>query len=228
MKKTYLVFGAAGSIGKKVVYRLINDDHNVIASVKAHRGVGIETTILEGVNVVLVDNVADREMIEGISNRYKLDGIIYAVGHCPPGGFTDATKYPLSQLPLQNYKDEIDMHQIGALNVFQCLLPILKDGGCFVFISSAITRLKGQFPPFLQAYHYASVISAEDWLVDGMRHDPTVIERKIKIHRIAPISVDTPFHSGVPKPPKMLAVDEVVDEIARALKSEDVVDKMML
>lgn len=120
------------------------------------------------------------------------------------------------------------MHQIGALNTFQYMLDRVSDEGCFVFMSSAITRLKDQFPPFLQAHYHASVIGALDFLVDGMRQDPAVIERRIKIHRIAPAAVDTPFHATGPKPPKLIPVGEVVEEIIKALQSEEVVDKQII
>lgn len=158
----------------------------------------------------------------------KLDGIIYAVGHCPPGGFSEAIKYSLSQLPLETYQNEIGMHQVGVLNVFQCLLPNLKDGGCFVFLSSAITRLKDKFPPAMHAHYHASVIAAEDWLIEGMRHDPVVAERQIKIHRLAPAAVDTPFHHGGPQPPKLIPVGLVAEEVVRALGSDKHVDKELL
>ncbi|MGB9608792.1 MAG: SDR family NAD(P)-dependent oxidoreductase, partial [Minisyncoccia bacterium] len=159
---------------------------------------------------------------------YKLDGIIYAVGHCPPNGFQDAIKHPLSQLSLDKYRSEINMHQVGVLNVFQCMTPKLKDGGCFVFISSAITRLKGQFPPFLQAHYHASVISAEDWLIEGMRNDPLIIKRKIKVHRVAPAAVDTPFYQGYQGPkPKLIPIERVAKEIVHALQSEEIVDKQI-
>jgi len=91
--------------------------------------------------------------------------------------------------------------------------------------SSAVTRLKGAFPPFLQAHYHASVISALDWLIEGMRHDPVMAGMGIKIHRLAPIAVNTPFHTGGPRPPKLLEVEDVVREVLAALASEETVDK---
>lgn len=229
--KTYLVFGAAGSIGQETVHQLLAAGHRVIASVRERGKIKEELLRNEALLVNVIENVAHQQTLEAyasyLSNFCRLDGIIYAVGHCPPNGFLDAIKYPLSQLPLDEYEREIDMHQIGVLNVFQRMVGNLKNGGCFVFISSAITRLKGQFPPFLQAHYHASVISAEDWLVDGMRHDPIIAEREIKVHRVAPAAVDTLFHRGGPQPPKLIPISTVVEEIIRALQNKEVVDKQI-
>ncbi|OHA20103.1 MAG: hypothetical protein A2836_01435 [Candidatus Taylorbacteria bacterium RIFCSPHIGHO2_01_FULL_45_63] len=208
----------------------------MIASVREHHQRAQEKLSQKGAFVDVIKDVADRERMEAYSNNFfdyfpgnfnKLDGVIYAVGHCPPNGFPEAVKYPLSQLPLERYLNEINMHQVGVLNVFQCMLKNLKDGGCFVFISSAITRLKGQFPPFLQAHHYASAISAKDWLVEGMRHDPITTRRRIKVHRLAPVAVDSPFFDGSPRPPEIIPISTVVDEIVLALESEEIVDKQI-
>lgn len=229
--KTYLVFGAAGSIGQEVVRQLIAADHRVIASVREHHQEIKKELSRDGALVDVIEDVADRNTLvayaSNLTDLYKLDGIIYAVGHCPPNGFPDAIKHPLSQLSLDKYRSEVNMHQIGVLNVFQCMVGNLQDGGCFVFISSAITRLKGQFPPFLQAHYHASVISAGDWLVDGMRHDPVIVKRKIKVHRVAPAAVDTPFHHGGPKPQKLISISAVVEEIVHALESDQHVDKQI-
>ena len=232
MQKTYLVFGAAGSIGSRIVNELVSSGHRVIASVRSKHESTALNLLSDRVWIQYDDDVADREKLDRYTLFKKLfdhiDGVIYAIGHCPPGGFPDAIKYPLSQLPLSEYRREIDMHQVGVLNVFQRCAPKIEIGGCFVFISSAITRLRGNFPPFLQAYHHASVIDAEDWLIDGMRHDPLVVERKIKIHRLAPAAVDTPFHQAGPRPPKLISIDTVVAEVVSAIESNEYIDKQIL
>jgi len=228
--KTYLVLGAAGSLGKAVVVRFLEANHSVIAVVKNESRSAFVQAVDMGATKIFACDVGDRRDMAALGRQLfhrdvHLDGVIYVVGHCPPGGFADAIRHPLSQLPIDAYEEEIRMHQLGVLNAFQCMLRVVKDGGSFVYLSSAITRLKGGFPEFLQAHYHASVVSAEDWLVDGMRHDPIVSKRGIRIHRLAPVAIDTPFHSTGPKPSKMLKIETVVQEIISALQSKVSVDK---
>lgn len=227
--KTYLVFGAAGSVGQEVVRQLLAAGDRVIACVRR-----LPEDARDEPNLIHhpVEDVGNPWSVNWYARYLKkdfgdLDGVVYAVGHCPPGGSLDAVSRPLSQISPKRYLDEINMHQVGALKVFQGMLGGVKDGGCFVFLSSAITRFD-TFPSAIQAHYHASVIAAQDWLVRGMRHDPNVISRNIKIHRIAPSAVDTPFHHGGPQPPKLLPVTFVAEEVFRALESEEVVDKQLL
>lgn len=226
--KTYLLFGAGGSIGSEIVRKLSVLGHRVIASVRR----APDQPEADVTYRVLKDTADEREVkafAEFMASESRFDGVIYSVGHCPPGGLAEAVRYPLSKLPLETYKNEIGMHQLGVLNVFQHFSGLLADGGSFVFLSSAITRLKGRFSPTFYAHHHASVIAAEDWLIEGMRHDPIVIERGIRIHRIAPAAVATPFHHGEGSGSAALVpVSLVVEHIVQALAHTGNVDKQIL
>ena len=221
----YLIFGAEGHIGRAITAKLHDEGHYVIVCPR-----GINPT-LRGNMMDAVWDVSDRNEMARYAEIYKkrnhLDGIIYAVGHCPPNGFVDATKFPLSKLPLAIYEKEIEMHQLGVLNVFQLMLSHVEVGGCFLFLLSAITRMKGKFPPNIHADYHASVIAAEDWLIDGMRHDPAVQKRNIKIHRLAPAAVDTPFHHGGLKLPRFIPISDVANEAVLALESTKHIDKQI-
>lgn len=230
--KTYLVLGAAGSVGRSLVPKLAAYGHRVIASVRSRHRQAEQEFLRYGALVHAIEDVANRDIMEDYSRNlaelYKLNGIIYAVGHCPPNGFQEANRFPLSQLSLEVYEQEIRMHQIGLLNVFQCLMNNLERGGCFIFISSAITRLRGNFPDFLRTHYHASVIDAGHWLVEGMRHDPAINERRIKIHELAPGALDTAFHSENPESLKRIPVDQVADAIMLALTSVHNIDQLII
>lgn len=225
------VFGA-GHIGVQLINRLSEEGQEIFVGTRSiERSMQKDMHLHEKIRKMeAVDVGYEVKIARFVLNLPAVDAVIYCVGHCPAGGFVEAAiKHPLSTLPLEQYQREIAIHQIGVLNVFQQMLPKMRDGGCFVFLSSAITRLKGNFPPFLNAHHHASVISAEDWLIEGMRHDPEVKRRNIKIHRIAPAAVDTPFHHGEgQKPPAMISVEAVVTEIIAATQSGLDVDKEIL
>jgi NAD(P)-dependent dehydrogenase (short-subunit alcohol dehydrogenase family) len=220
-----LVFGAAGSIGNAACRALRGAGNYVFATAN--------TTIRDGVTMCGdmirsgVD-VCSPRLREYVADRAPFDAVVYAVGHCPPNGAEEAATRPLSALPIEAYVNETRMHQIGALNVFQTMLPLLQDGGCMVFVTSAITRLKGVMPAGLHMHYHAGVIAAEDWLIEGMRADPRVVKHDIKIHRIAPGAADTPFHATGPRPAALLPVRLVVAAIATAIRWPTDVDTSLV
>jgi hypothetical protein len=55
-----------------------------------------------------------------------------------------------------------------------------------------------------------------------MRADPVVQMRDIKIHRVAPAAVDTPFHHGEgTQPPVLVPIKTVVLCVVRAMSDFD-------
>lgn len=233
MKKKYLVIGAGGFIGNAVVRTLLNNGHDVTACMRFKPENPVQEALFAcGASIRFAQDVSSSACLEEFQVAYKkknYDGIVYSIGHCPPNGFIDAIRHPLSTLPLKTLDREYKMHQRGVVNTFQAFLDSVVPGGCFLFISSAITRLTDEhWPnPNLQFHYHCAMIAAEDWLIRGMRFDPKVQEYGIKIHRIAPGAVETPFHQGGPRPPAMLSLEEVAEGVANALASEVVVDRVL-
>ena len=210
MHKKIVVVGAAGHVGSAVFKRLSEMDEDVVSLDRGDY------------------DVAARDIL--VPKSFSFDALIYCVGHCPRGGFLDAIKRPLSQYPFEWFRREIDMHIWGPFNAFQEFLPRALDNSHFVFMSSAATRLL-QMPrdarPPIHIYHHLAAIAAEDALIEGMRMDPEVKKRNIKIHRIAPPAIgDSPFHNGSegPRPPMTVTTTSVVDAIVKSLLVGDHVD----
>ena len=131
-------------------------------------------------------------------------------------------QYVIGTVRHQHEAAKSELEKIGTI-------VTILDEGSFLFLSSAITRLSDdQWPPFLQAHYHAGVISAEDWLIRGMRMDPEVMGRGVKIHRLAPAAINTPFHQKGPQPPRLIPIPDVVEEIMDALKSDATIDKQIL
>jgi NAD(P)-dependent dehydrogenase (short-subunit alcohol dehydrogenase family) len=209
-----LIFGAAGHIGSAVSKKLY--DNNVVLAPTKNRH-----------DVAFDDNEFDLEL-------KSVGAVIYCVGHCPPSGFLDAIKYPLSQYSPEELDREIGMHILGPFKVFQQFLPAIRDGGHFVFMSSATTRIlqmpRDERPP-IHIYHHLAAIAAEDALIEGMRMDPEVKKRDIKIQRIVPPAIgDSPFHQveGGPKLPVTVTTAEVVDAIIGSLSAQSHQDVLMV
>jgi len=210
-----LVFGAAGHIGKHVCVKLAEAGTEVVALVKSSTQL---ITFEQHILVSYYDVTTRQRGIDPVTTS-PVGAIIYCVGHCPKGGFLSAISLPLSQFPADELAMELAMHVAGPLNVFQEFLPVMNDGGCFLFMSSAATRLLSvprEARPPIQIYHHLAAIAAEDALIEGMRMDPEVKRRGIKVHRIMPPAIrDSPFHevSNGPKLPVTVTTAQVVDAI---------------
>ena len=238
------VIGAAGNIGnalcvrlnenKEVIHAFAKNDVQMIKMVK-----NLPRLFIPSKNRSSYFDAADcHDVARTVRGEYggneKVDSVVYCVGHCPPGGFLDAIKTPLSKFSIEDFNREIDMHICGPLNVFQKFLPVVRDGGHFVFISSAATRLltmpREQRPP-IHIYHHLAAIAAEDALIEGMRMDPEVKKRGIKIDRIMPPAIsDSPFHKveGGPKLKVTVTTAQVIDAIVSSLTAVDHQDVLMI
>ena len=233
------VIGAAGHIGKALCRRLKNEMMEVDAFTKTSEQSEQmdEATEINPRNFFDVSDRVDMHntvLDEYIRDKKMIDAVIYCVGHCLPGGFLDAIKHPMSQYPIDDLDRELDMHIRGPFNVFQEFLPFVHDGGRFVFMSSAATRLlampREQRPP-IHIYHHLAAIAAGDALIEGMRMDPELKKRGIMIDRIMPPAVsDSPFHQveGGPKLPVTVTTAQVVDAIVSTLIAPCHQDVMMV
>jgi len=206
-----IVFGAGGHVGSAVCKRL-SKGNDVLAMTK------------RGYNVVTKYGETRMPMTKAI------DAAVFCVGHCPPGGFLKAISSPLSKFSPVEFEREMEIHVRGAFNVFQDYLSRIRDGGCFAYLSGAATRIL-QMPrvmrPHIQMYPHVAMLSAMDALIEGMRMDPMVEERNIKIHLIKPPAIgDSPFHKvkGGLKLLVSVTTDEVVDAIVRSLDAESHLD----
>jgi len=229
--KTILVLGGSGSIGSAVVDNLLqlrattyashyHDNSAVIldalsAEPSGHRLIPVQ------INVTEPETIRDFASSAGT----KFDGIVYAVGECPPQGFQKATDTPLSELPEASLEWKFHLHVYGLQYALQILLPLMKPSCRIVILTSAITRLTDDTcPPWLYAGYYAAAIAAQDELIRWWRRDPKVKENGIWLHRIAPAAVDTPFHEGSPpdrQPPSLLPISKVVDSVIAALLTKN-------
>jgi short-subunit dehydrogenase len=233
--RKYIVFGAGGSIGHFVTNDLKENGHDVVACVRGHHREVARQFEDSQIKVEYLDQIyASQGGLERVGDTHQhqgrgIDGIIYSVGNCPPGGAKDALNHPISELGLTMLADEFGMHQLGPVVVYQAFCNRLNEGGAMVFISSAITRID-EFQPGIHVRYHQSTIAAQDILIQGMREDPVTIERNLKIHRIAPGAVETTFHtrSEGPHPPALVKMEEVANEIRNALESREHYDKQIV
>jgi NAD(P)-dependent dehydrogenase (short-subunit alcohol dehydrogenase family) len=248
--RKHIVFGAGGHVGSHIVRQLVANGDYVCAVCHTNE----QVARLEGefyrqssehpTKVVITRPCSVQSGLELWSEtqdtRIALEGsnsLIYAVGHCPPGGFANEVDRPLSSLPLFRMEDELFMHVYGPLNVFRNISKFLSPGSHIVFMTTAATRLlqapDAAVPPKVQIYGHLAAIAAQDALVVGMRRDPITIGQGFKINRVGPPAIiDSPFHDckmpeGM-RSPITVTTKDVVDTVMASLQTEKHHDAIML
>ena len=231
--KRYLVIGGTGSIGSAIVERLANQQ--AVISVGSRQALQIEDDLatrfpaanVQAVQIDLQKSYSE-SLAKALATGLSFDGVINSVGLCPPQGFAADIAQPLSTLDGARFAEKMNTYVLGLFTSWQWFAPHIKEGGSFTAITSAITRLTAETaPPFLNCWHYHAAKAAQDSLVQGCRHDALTRQKNLMVHRIAPAAIETPFHNGTPaemRPPKMLPISVVVDEVENALQNSDHVD----
>lgn len=241
--KKVLVVGGSGSVGSALTGALLERGATVYAVARSRRGLKRLAELHQRsphagrLRTVARVDVRDPFSMSGLIElleeaNVRLWSMIYTVGLCRKGQFISQISTPLSKRETERWVEDIHTYATGFLHTCQAFLPLCEDHGHIVALSSAITRLDDKScPPWLHAWGYIASKAALDKLITGFRHDPVVRKRNIRVHRIAPGALNTPFHEGTPperRPPALLSVSAVVDEVLAALSGETVVDTVLL
>lgn len=237
-----VVIGGSGAIGSEIVRALLENSCHVTAIGRSAVRLGILrercahpprlSTFVADVRYPSTLEEAALNLVSALGERHRLRALIYAANRSLPEGFMEEISTPLSEDIGVKWQETIAVHVTGFLECCRVFLPLMEEQGHIVALSSAITRLTDDTcPPWLFAGHYAAAKAALDELIRWLRRDPLVRTRKILVHRIAPAAVDTPFHHGTPperRPPALLPIKAVVDEVIAALSGTTVIDKTLV
>lgn len=240
--KLAIVIGGSGAIGSEIVRALLEKGCHVAAISRGATGLELlrkRCTHAPHLSTFVADVRCPSDLKEVLTRllrrmgqQCRLRALIYAVNRSLPEGFMEEISTPLSGDIGLKWHEAIAVHVTGFLECCRVFLPPIENGGHVVALSSAITRLTDETcPPWLYAGHYAAAKAALDELIRWLRRDPLVHEKKILVHRIAPAAVDTPFHHGTPperRPPALLPIKTVVDEVIAALGGTTAVDKVLV
>ncbi|MFA6353614.1 MAG: SDR family oxidoreductase [Candidatus Paceibacterota bacterium] len=211
MKKQFLIVGGTGSIGGAIADEIFSHSHSVVITGKKELDVTNEESIRDF-----------------FSSFPSFDGMVYAVGSCPPKGYMKEIETPLSKIDVSRLSTDFNLHVVGLLRVVQQMKGVLKESSPILVISSGITRIPDcGCPANLYAGHYATIKASQNELVKWLRRDPFIREKGILIHRLGVGAVDTPFHEGASeelKPPILYSLEEVAKRAIKALDSRKVVD----
>jgi NAD(P)-dependent dehydrogenase (short-subunit alcohol dehydrogenase family) len=214
VKKRIAVFGAAGSVGGAVTQRLEDEGREIFRIV--HFEKEREKILRENPKIQCAfADVGNPHEMRRLSKRLEhgecfFDDVIYAVGKYGKGEYSYRLQHRPSTLPIETFENEVFAQFIGLFTVFQAMLPVVVDGGSFVFVSSV------QHEDLMH-----DIISTEqqELLIEKMRDDETVKERGIKIHHLGFGPIDTHYYYGM-NTIKTLPLHLVTKEIILTLEND--------
>jgi NAD(P)-dependent dehydrogenase (short-subunit alcohol dehydrogenase family) len=145
--KSVLVTGASTGIGEACALRLDRLGHRVYAGVRSEeQGHGLRQRGSDRIVPVLLD-VTDQEQIDAAAKQIaegggSLDGVVNNAGIARGG--------PLEYLPLEIWREQLDVNVLGQVAVTKAMLPFIRAaGGRIVFMGSvsgkAATMLMGPY-----------------------------------------------------------------------------------
>jgi 3-oxoacyl-[acyl-carrier protein] reductase len=134
---TALVTGGSRGIGRAICLRLAKDGANVVLHYHQNRVAAEETAAAIGREVRLVQaNMGSVDEIEAMFRELKGVALDFLINNA---GVWKGT--PMGTTPAEAVDDLIATNLKGPFWVTQCALPLLKDGGRIVNISSVAGRI---------------------------------------------------------------------------------------
>jgi len=187
-KKTILITGARGGIGRDAAIALASLGHHVIATVHREESVADLLSYAKDHNVSLdvfkldITDAADREKILDLN----IDVLINNAG-IGEGG-------PLSEVPLARIRANFETNVFATIELTQLALKkmMANDSGQIIFISSIAGRIPMEFwGPYCMTKHSLSVAA------DIMRQELKKITRKVFVSVVEPGTYHTGFNQKV-------------------------------
>lgn len=151
MSRNVVITGCSSGIGRATALRLAGNGYRVFAGVRSPRDAEeLSARAGEGELIPLTLDVTEADQIAGAAERVSdtcagegLLGLVNNAGIPVPG--------PLEALPIDDFREQLEVNLVGQLAVTQAFLPQLRaEGGRIVFVSSIGGRAAF---PFAGAYH---------------------------------------------------------------------------
>jgi NAD(P)-dependent dehydrogenase (short-subunit alcohol dehydrogenase family) len=153
--KSVLVTGASTGIGEACALHLDRLGHRVYAGVRSQKHAdGLRERGSERIVPVFLD-VTDQEQIDAVAKQIadadgRLDGVVNNAGIARGG--------PLEYLPLEIWREQLDVNVLGQVAVTKAVLPFIRAArGRIVFIGS----ISGKIATMLMGPYGASKFAIE-------------------------------------------------------------------
>lgn len=197
MTKIVLITGASRGLGKNMALHLADQGRDIILTynsnqqeadsvVKAIEAMGRKAIALQ-LNVRKSESFTDfsNEVKQQLQTHWRRDHFDYLINNAGTGiykTFVETTEADFDQMS--------DEHIKGPFFLTQKLLPLIKDGGRILNVSSGLTRLA--YPGFVA---YAIMKAAVELLTLYLAKE--LGERQISVNTIAPGAIETDFGGGL-------------------------------
>jgi len=182
--KAVLVTGAATGIGEACALHLDRLGHRVYAGVrKEEHAQGLRERGSDRVVPVFLD-VTDQAQVDVVAKQIAgdaggLDGVVNNAGIAKGG--------PLEYLPLEEWREQLDVNVIGQVSVTKAMLPLIRlAGGRIVFIGS----IGGKVATMLLGPYNASKFAIEA-IGESLRHE--LHPWGISVSVVEPGAIKTPI-----------------------------------
>lgn len=210
MTKIVLITGASRGLGKNMALHLADQGRDIIVTYYANK---LEAdSVVQAIEakgrkaIALQLDVRNSESFTDFSDKVKQqlqthwqrDQFDYLINNAGSGvykTFVETTEADFDQMSNEHLK--------GPFFLTQKLLPLIKDGGRILNVSSGLTRLA--YPGFVA---YAIMKAAVELLTSYLAKE--LGERRISVNTIAPGAIETDFGGGMVRDNK-----EVNDHIAQ-------------
>ncbi len=191
-KKTALITGASKGIGRAIAIEFARHGANIIINFNKN-----EKTAMEVVEEIMKYKVDAFPIKADVSNFEEVKGMMFKIkekfGNIDilvnnAGILSDKT---LVNMDSENWKEVIDINLTGIYNVTKNTVPLLKENGRIINISS-IVGLDGNFGQTNYAASKAGVIGFTKSLAKELA------KKKITVNAIAPGFIKTDMTESIP------------------------------
>ncbi|MDX1749203.1 MAG: SDR family oxidoreductase [Methylophaga sp.] len=197
MNKIVLITGASRGLGKNMALHLADQGRDIIVTYYANKQEAdsvVQAIEAKGRKAVALQlDVSNSESFTDFNDKVKQqlqthwqrDQFDYLINNAGSGvykTFVETTEADFDQMSNEHLK--------GPFFLTQKLLPLIKDGGRVLNVSSGLTRMA--FPGFVA---YAIMKAAVELLTSYLAKE--LGERRITVNTIAPGAIETDFGGGM-------------------------------
>jgi len=215
--KTALVTGASGGIGRAIALRLSNAGAAVAVHYNSHPDRAAElVAAIEATGRRAVALGADLRSVPAVAKMFtalaekKFEALDILVNNAGIGVSTN-----LAQTSEALFDDVLDTNVKGTFFVTQAALPLLRDGGAIVSISSMVSL--AAYPSCIA---YAMSKAAMNAFTRSLAAE--LGPRRIRVNAIAPGATETEFIGAYMQNPAMVSALEGLTALGRIGKPDDI------